>query len=238
MGAAWKAPAELPMGRLGTLELVETDPAAPPLPRPGVDRLGPLAVRGVDPLKDGRGWRITVQPLGPGLAVLPPVELGDGRRTPELRVAIPRTVPFGAPWVAVGGGREDLLPYVPFPWEWATLLLIPLALAVWAGYRRYRHAAAGRRRARARRAFVHAYPPRSRDRALLDAAHAAGRELLAAHFGEEALGWGSAALGARGLQAWADWAEGLDAARFARAQPPLAPLEALLAALERPQVTP
>ena len=55
MGAlVWTAPPELAMGRLATLELRDPDPAAAPLPRPGADRLGPLAVRGVDPLKDGR----------------------------------------------------------------------------------------------------------------------------------------------------------------------------------------
>jgi len=72
------------MGQLGTLELRQPDPALPPPPRPG-DQLGPLAVRAVEPLGDGRGWRITVQPLAPGQVVVPPMELGDGRSTPELR---------------------------------------------------------------------------------------------------------------------------------------------------------
>ena len=228
----WKAPAELPMGSLGTLELRDEDPLAPPLPRPGEDRLGPLSVRGVDPLKDGRGWRITVQPLGPGLAIVPPMDLGDGRRTPELRLTVPRTVPYGAPWVAVGGGRTDLLPYIPFPWEWATLLVIPLAALAWGVWRRYQRGAAGRRRRLARRAFAHAYPPKAPDRALLDAAHAAGRELLAAHFGPDALGWGADAFHARKLDAWASWVHSLDAARFARATPPFPPILTLLASLE------
>ncbi|WP_306601484.1 hypothetical protein [Geothrix sp. 21YS21S-2] len=233
MGApVWKAPAELPMGRLGTLELRDDDPAAPPLPRPGEERLGPLAVRGVDPLKDGRGWRITVQPLGPGLAVVRPIDLGDGRRTAELRITVPRTVPFGAPWVAVGGGREDLLPFVPFPWEWATLLLIPLAGAVWALRRHHLKGSAKRRRRAARRAFAHHYPPREPGRLGLDAAHATGRDLLAAHFGDDALGWGAEAMRARGLDAWATWVLSLDAARFARTEPPFPPVADLLHALE------
>ena len=231
-GPAWKAKAELPLGSLSTLDLVETDPKAPPLPRPSVDRLGPLAVRGVDPLKDGPGWRFTVQPMGPGLAVVPPMELGDGRITPELRLTVPRTVPFGAPWVGVGGGQEDRLPFVPFPWEWATLLLIPLAALAWAGRRHLRSSALGRRRRAARRAFTRHYPPARLDRSALDAAHRAGRELLAAHFGEEALGWGAAALQARGLDAWGTWVHSLDAARFSLAEPPFPPLVALLLALE------
>jgi hypothetical protein len=233
MGApAWQAKAELPLGRLSTLDLVETDPLAPPLPRPSVDRLGPLAVRGVDPLKDGRGWRFTVQPLGPGLAVVHPMALGDGRITPELRLTVPRTVPFGAPWVGVGGGREDLLPYVPFPWEWATLLFIPVVALAWAGHRHFRQSAQGRRRRAARRAFIRLYPPPTLARADLDAAHVSGRELLAAHFGAEALGWGSAALQARGLDLWGVWVQSLDAARFSLADPPFPALAALLLALE------
>jgi len=234
MGAlVWTAPPELAMGRLATLELRDPDPAAPPLPRPGADRLGPLAVRGVDPLKDGRGWRLTVQPLAPGLAVVRPMDLGDGRRTPELRLTVPRTVAFGAAWMGVGGGPEDFLPPVPFPWEWTTLLVLPVVLLAWAVRRRYRLGAAGRRRRAARRAFLHHYPPRDLDRAGLDAAHAAGRELLAAQFGEEALGWGADLLHQRGLDAWATWVRALDAARFARSEPALPPAPALLAGLER-----
>ncbi|BDU72211.1 hypothetical protein [Mesoterricola silvestris] len=228
----WKAPAELPMGSLGSLELRDDDPGAPPLPRPGEERLGPLAVRGVDPLKDGRGWRITVQPLGPGLAVIRPMDLGDGRRTPELRITVPRTVPFGAPWVAVGGGKEDILPFVPFPWEWATLLLIPLAGAAWALRRQRARGSAKRRRRAARRAFLHHYPPRTSGRLDLDAAHATGREFLASHRGEEALGWGADALRAQGLEVWATWVLSLDAARFARTEPPFPPAADLLHALE------
>lgn len=229
---AWKAPAELPMGSLGTLELRDDDPAAPPLPRPGEERLGGMAVRGVDPLKDGRGWRITVQPLGPGLAVIRPMDLGDGRITPELRITVPRTTPFGTPWVGVGGGKEDLLPAVPAPWEWGTVLLVPAVLLLWGIRRRLLSLAPGRRRRAARRAFVHHYPPRTRDRARLDAAHAAGRELLAATFGEEARSWGPETFRRRGLDPWADWARGLDAARFAGAEPPFPALPQLLHALE------
>jgi len=230
----WKAPAEIPMGRLSVIELREEDPGAPPPPRPGEERLRPLAVRGMDPLRDGRGWRITVQPLGPGLAVVRPMDLGDRRITPELRITVPRTVPFGGPWVAVGGGKEDLLPYLPFPYAWSSLLLLPLAAAAWAGWARYRRGSAGRLRHRARRAFAHAYPPASLDRGRLDAAHAAGRALLAAHLGDAALGWGAEDLTERKLEPWADWVRALDAARFSGAHPTFPPLLALLGALEGP----
>ncbi len=233
MGApVWKAPAELPMGRLSVLELREEDPGAPPLPRPGEERLRPLAVRGMDPLKDGRGWRITVQPLGPGLAVIRPMDLGDGRLTPELRIPVPRTVPFGDPWVAVGGGREDILPYVPFPWAWSSLLILPLAAAVWAGWAHHRKGSAARRLRQARRAFTHAYPPPTGERARLDAAHAAGRALLAAHLGEQALGWGAEDFAARRLEPWAAWVRALDAARFSGTQPAFPALLTLLTSLE------
>jgi len=233
------------MGQLGSLELREEDPAQPPLPRPGEDRLGPLAVRGVEALRDGRGWRITVQPMAPGTAVIPPLDLGDGRRAPELRLAIPRTVPCGSAWVGVGGGGQDALPRLEFPWGWAALLLLPLAAA--AGF--LVRARARKRPVRGRKAALRAmaahWPPATRDRAALDAAHAAGRNLLAAVFGEEARSWGPAAFRARGLDAWADWSRSLDAARFAPEpqdgaaapgrggpQPPFPPAAALLAALE------
>lgn len=228
----WKAPAEIPMGSLGTLELRDDDPAAPPLPRPGEDRLGGMAVRGVDPLKDGRGWKITVQPLGPGLAVVRPMDLGDGRITPEVRITVPRTVPFGAPWVGVGGGREDLLPPVPLPWEWGTLLVIPLALLAWGVRRRLALLAPGRRRRAARRAFAHHYPPKGADRSHLDAAHASGRDLLAAYFGDEARSWGSDAFRAKGMDVWAAWVRCLDAARFSHDAPPYPAILPLLHALE------
>ncbi|MDR3670516.1 MAG: hypothetical protein P4L36_06720, partial [Holophaga sp.] len=64
--------------------------------------------------------------------------------------------------------------------------------------------------------------------------HAAGRALLAAHFGPEALSWGPPAFQARGLEPWAAWSRSLDAARFAGARPAFPPLAALLGALERP----
>ena len=44
----WKAPEKLAFGQMAVLELVESDPAAPPLPRPGDENLGPLALRGVE----------------------------------------------------------------------------------------------------------------------------------------------------------------------------------------------
>ena len=228
----WKTP-NLAVGQLATLELREEDPAQPPLPRPGEDRLGPLAVRGVEPMRDGRGWRITVQPMATGTAVIPPLDLGDGRRAPELRLAIPRTVPYGTPWVGVGGGREDLLPYQDFPAAWALVPVLPLAALVWFLLRTSRRKAPARRRQAARRTFAHHWPPAGRDRATLDAAHAAGRELLAATFGEQARSWGPPAFQARHLEVWGEWIRSLDAARFALADPPFPPLAQLVDALSR-----
>ena len=230
----WKAPGELALGRLSSLELRQDDPALPPPPRPGDERLGSLAVRGVEPLRDGRGWRITVQPLAPGTVLVPPMDLGDGRLTPELRVTVPRTVPYGAPWMGVGGGALDRLPPLPFPWPWTLAPLLPLAVLAWLLAARFRRGAPVRRRHAARRAFIHHWPPATLDRPALDAAHAAGRALLAAHFGPEALSWGPAAFRARGLEPWAAWSRDLDRARFAGETPALPALAALLAALEAP----
>jgi len=230
----WKAPAELALGRLAALELRQEDPALPPPPRPGEERIGPLAVRGVEALRDGRGWRITVQPLAPGTVLVPPIDLGDGRPTPELRVTVPRSVPYGAPWMGVGGGALDRLPPLPFPWPWALAPLLPLAFLGWLLAARFRRAAPTRRRHAARRAFAHHWPPAAPDRAALDAAHAAGRALLAAHFGPEALSWGPQAFRDRGLEPWAAWSRSLDQARFAGAHPAFPALAALLGALEGP----
>lgn len=216
----WKAPKVAPYGQLTVLELTEDDPTRPPLPRPGDDKLGPLPLRAVEPTPDGRGWRLTVQPLVPGLARIPALDLGDGRRTPELRLEVPRTTPHGAPWVGVGGGQEDVLPPVPFPWLWASILLIPFAALGWGLLRLHLRRAPQRRRAQARRAFGHAWPPASRDRSALDAAHGAGRDLLAATLGEEARSWGPAQLRRHGLDTWGRWCESLDAARFGRSEPP------------------
>ena len=88
----WRAPTELPFGKLAVLELREDDPKQPPLPRPGDERLGPLMLRSVEAMSDGRGWKLTVQAFAPGLAVVPPMDLGDGRRTPELRLKVVREV--------------------------------------------------------------------------------------------------------------------------------------------------
>jgi len=232
-GPVWKLEGELAVGRLGTLQLRQDDPAQPPPPRPGEERLGTLAVRGVEALRDGRGWRITVEPLAPGLTLVPPLDLGEGRSTPELRVLVPRTVPYGAPWLAVGGGAQDRLPPVPFPWAWTLVLLLPLGLLGWLAARGFRRGAPARQRRRARHAFSRHWPPQSGERAELDAAHAAGRTLLAAHFGPEALSWGPAALREHGLDPWAAWSSSLDSARFAGAAPAFPPLAALLAPLER-----
>ncbi len=230
----WKAPAQLALGRLSRLELRQEDPAQPPPPRPGEDRLGPLAVRAVAPLADGRGWSVTVQPLAPGTFLIPPLDLGDGQATPGLRITVPRTAPYGGAWMGVGGGELDRLPPVPFPWAWTLPPLLLLAALAWFLVWRLRRGAPARKRHGARRAFIHHWPPAPGDRAALDAAHAAGRALLAAHFGPEALSWGPSAFRARGLEPWAAWSASLDAARFARLQPAFPPLDALLNALGGP----
>jgi hypothetical protein len=192
-------------------------------------------VRGVEALAEGRGWRITVQPLAPGIAVVPPMDLGDGRSTRELRLTVPRTVAFRAPWMGVGGGAQDRLPPVAFPWPWTLPLLLPLAAAAWLLAVHHRRRAPERRRRAARKEFARHWPPPTRDRAALDAAHAAGRTLLAARFGPEALSWSAQACHEHGLDPWARWLRNLDAARFdpARTGPdPAEPsLEILLAAL-------
>lgn len=228
----WKAPEKLVFGQMAVIELVESDPAAPALPRPGDENLGPLALRSVEPTPDGRGWRLTVQPLVPGRLVVPPLDLGDGRRTPELRVEVPRTAAFGADWKGVGGGAEDRLEPLPFPWMWAALAALPVLGLGALVLLRVRKGGPGRAWRQARRAFQAAWPPKSRQRAALDASHGAGREVLTRIFGEEARAWGAAALRKRQLDAWAAWAEGLDAARFGGGEPPRARAEELLQALE------
>jgi hypothetical protein len=229
---AWKSPERLPFGELSVLEIREEDPLQPALPRPGDEQLGPLALRGVEPTPDGRGWRLTVQPLVPGIALVPPVDFGDGRQSPELRIPVPRTVPFQAPWMGVGGGQGDIIPYIPFPWAWASLLLVPLSAAGGWLWRRWRRSAPGRARHHARNAFAHDWPPRTSDRPGLDATHALGRNLLAAHFGEESRSWGIREFEAHHLTPWAVWVQSLDAARFSRHEPPFPALAALLDSLE------
>ncbi len=228
----WKAPQEIAFGELAILELREEDPAKPPLPRPAEEKLGPLELRSVEPLADGRGWKLTVQALRAGGAVIPPMDFGDGRSSPELRLRVPRTVPFGAPWMGVGGGQDDILPYLPFPWAWACLLLIPPALlAAWIVHR-WRKNGAKRAFHQSRRVFAHHWPPADGQRETLDRAHAQGRDLLAARFGEEARSWSAAEFRLRQLDAWATWAQSLDAARFGRTEPPFPPLAELLKPLE------
>jgi len=226
----WKAPATLPFGKLAVLELREDDPAVAAIPRPATeDALGSLKLRAVEPSADGHGWRFTVQPLVPGLAVIPPLDLGDGRRAPELRVTVQRSTDFGSPWVGYGGGREDVLPEIPFPWAWASLLLLPLLLLAGFITWRWRRRAGVRIYAAARRAFQNAWPPKAKDRATLDAAHHAGRELIAAAFGEASRGWGAPDFKKEKLDAWSQWAASLDAARFGRTEPPFPDATALLA---------
>lgn len=234
-GAAptWKAAGPLKLGELQVLELREEDPLKPAPPRPTVeDRLGPLRLRSMEPLPDGRGWRFQVQALEPGSAVIPALDLGNGQRSPELRLDVPRTIPFGGPWVGFGGGNDDRLPAIPFPWTWASLLLLPpLGLAAWT-IRRWRKGSATRRLNHAAQTFRRHWPPTQRDRAALDAAHALGRDLLAARFGEAARAWGPAEFQARDLDPWAQWTKSLDAARFGRKEPPFPHPEPLLAALD------
>ena len=229
----WKAPAQLKLGELQVLELREEDGTRPAPPRPAVeDSLGPLRVRALEPLPDGRGWRFQVQAFSPGLAVIPALDLGNGQPSPELRLPVPREIPFGGPWMGFGGGNDDRLPSLPFPWAWASLLLLPpLGLLTWL-LRRWRRGAAGRHLNHARQAFAQHWPPRDRERGTLDAAHGLGRELLAAHFGEAARAWGPADFQVRNLVAWGQWALSLDAARFGLTEPPFPATEPLLASLQ------
>lgn len=230
---AWKAPAQLRLGELQVLELREEDATQPAPPRPTVeDRLGPLRLRSMEPLPDGRGWRFQVQALAPGLAVVPPLDLGNGQRSPELRLEVPRTIPFGGPWVGFGGGNDDRLPAIPFPWTWASLLLLP-PLALAAGViHRWRKGSVARRLHHAARLFHRHWPPVDRERATLDAAHGLGRDLLAARFGEAARAWGPADFQARNLAPWDQWAKSLDAARFGRMDPPFPAPEPLVSVLD------
>jgi hypothetical protein len=214
----------LPFGQLAVLELREDDPKQPPLPRPGDEKLGPLFLRSVEAMPDGRGWKLTVQAFTPGVAVVPPLDLGDGRRTPELRVKVDRSIPFGAPWMGVGGGREDELPEIPFPYGWASLHLLPFALLGYYLFRRWRRNSGKRRQKKAKAAFAKAWPPPSKQREALDAAHAAGREWLATVVGAEARSWGPKEFRAQSLDPWATWVESLDAARFGRTTPAFPPL--------------
>jgi len=232
-GPTWKAPAQLKLGELQVLELREEDASKPAPPRPAVeDRLGPLRVRALEPLPDGRGWRFHVQPLEPGSSVIPALDLGNGQRSPELRLFVPRTIPFGGPWMGVGGGNDDRLPAIPFPWAWASLpLLPPLALLAWLIHH-WRRGSASRRRRHAAQVFRHQWPPADRRRETLDAAHGLGRDLLVARFGEAARAWGPADFRARHLGPWDQWVKSLDAARFGQTEPPFPSPDPLVAALD------
>lgn len=230
----WKAPEKAPFGALVVLELREDDPAASPLPRPAVDQtLGPLRLRSVDPTSDGRGWKLTVQALAPGRQVVAPLDLGDGRRTPELKLTTERTAPFGGLWMAIGGGPTNELPDIPFPWAWASLVLVPLAGLAALVHRRWRAGAGARSHRRLRRRFAQAWPPPTGARADLDAAHALGRDLLAATCGEAARSWGAKELQAHHLAAWAAWTEALDRARFTGERPTFPAASELIAPLEK-----
>jgi hypothetical protein len=230
---SWVAPTQVKLGELQILELRETDPALSAPPRPVLeDRLGSLRIRSLEPLPDGRGWRFHVQALEPGVALVPALDLGNGQRSPELRLTVPRTMPYGGPWVGFGGGNEDRLPAMPFPWFWASLLLLPLPLlAVWLG-RRWGRGAQARRFHRSQGAFRKAWPPRDGHRETLDALHHLGRELLALRFGDQARAWGPEEFQSRNLRPWDQWVKSLDAARFGRTEPPFPPSQTLLAALD------
>jgi hypothetical protein len=228
----WKAPEKLRFGQLEVLELREDDPAAKPLPRPVVDeKLGPLRLRALEPLADGKGWRFQVQALEPGTAVIPALDLGDGRRAPELRLSVPRTAPHAAPWMGWGGGREDQLPLLPFPYGWAAVALSPILLLLAGLILLWRRGASGRKQRSARHHFGKVWPP-VRERNALDKAHAAGRELLGSHFGTEALAWGADEFRKRGLDPWVQWVQSLDAARFGLLSPPFPDLAMLMKNLE------
>jgi hypothetical protein len=234
-GAApvWKVPAQLRLGELQTLELREEDPSRPAPGRPALeDRLGPLHLRAMDPLADGRGWRLQVQALSPGTALVPALDLGDGQRSPELRLEVPRTIPFRGPWVGFGGGNDDRLPAIPFPWAWASLLLLPPAALVYLLGRRWGRNRGRRRFRHTAHTFRHHWPPRGVDRASLDAAHTLGRDLLAARFGDSARAWGPTEFRTLNLGPWDQWACSLDAARFGHTEPPFPAAESLLAALD------
>ena len=235
-GAApsWKAPAQLKLGELQTLELREDDPSKPAPGRPALeDRLGPLHLRAIEPLPDGRGWRLQVQALTPGTALVPPLDLGDGQRSPELKLPVPRTYPFGGTWVGFGGGRDDLLPAIPFPWAWASLLLLPPLALAGGLLRRWRRGRSARRLHHATHVFRRHWPPRETGRDALDAAHAQGRNLLAARFGEAARAWGPVDFQALHLRPWDTWVRSLDAARFGNIVPPFPESDELVEALDR-----
>lgn len=125
-----------------------------------------------------------------------------------------------------------MLPFIPFPWVWASLLLLPLAVLGWGLWRRWSRSAPGRARRHARSAFAHHWPPLTAERTVLDTAHSLGRDLLAAHFGEPSRSWGTGELKDHHLEIWATWVHSLDAARFARKDPPFPPLAELLKVLE------
>ncbi len=229
----WKAPAQVKLGELQVLEFREEDALKPAPPRPAVeDHLGPLRLRAMEPLPDGRGWRFQVQALEPGSPVIPALDLGNGQRSPELRLYVPRSIPFGGPWMGVGGGNDDRLPALPFPWAWASLLLLPpLALVAWLIHR-WRQGSAVRRLRHAAQIFQRQWPPADRQRETLDAAHGLGRDLLVARFGETARAWGPKDFQSRNLSPWDQWVKSLDAARFGRTEPPFPLPQPLVAALD------
>jgi len=214
------------MGELTAIEIIETDSALPPMPRPCEEKLGPFALRSAAPIENGRGWRLTVQALRPGVAVVPPIDLGQGRLCPELKIRVMRTVPFGAPWMGLGGESNDAPPGIGFPWGWAAMGLLPLGLLLFLTVWLWRERTPDRRLARARRGFAAVWPPRSLERGEIDKANAMGRDLLASAWGEEARSWGRREFLEQKNAPWASWCSFMDHARFggaAEAAPPALP---------------
>ena len=210
----WRAPAQIPLGEIVVIELRESDLTLPALPRPGEDKLGPLVIRSISPAEDGRGWRLSVQAIAPGLALIPPIDLGNGRISPELKIQVTRTVPYGAPWMGFGGGNLDAPPYFRFPWEWALLCALPLAVLVRLIVWRWVSGSPKRRLKRAKRAFAALWPPTSPERGLTDQIHQAGMELIASAWGPDAKSWGQDEFTKRDIAPWASWRKFMDDARF------------------------
>ncbi|MDR1841483.1 MAG: hypothetical protein LBQ86_06120 [Holophagales bacterium] len=211
---AWRAPAQIPLGELVVIELWENDPTLPALPRPGEDKLGQLAIRSISPTENNRGWRLTLQALAPGLALIPPIDLGGGRISPELKIQVVRTVPYGAPWMGFGGGGVDAPPLFRFPWEWALLCAMPLAVLVYLIIWLWSKGSPKRRLKRAKRAFAVLWPPGSPERGMIDQIHKAGMELIAIAWGNDAKSWGEDEFTKRNIKPWAAWRNFIDNARF------------------------
>ena len=215
-------------------------PSAPPLPaaRPGPPGPSGPARRGAPA---GRP-RLAHHGAAPGAGPRRDAGPGPGRRPHHSRAA-DRGAPHHAlrrrpGWASAAAGRT-CLPDIPFPWAWATPPGHPRGRS-WSGSRAGATGppGAGRRRRAARRAFAPPLAAPGRDRAHLDAAHAAGRELLAAHFGEEALGLGPGGLPGPGPGRLGTWVRrAWTRPASPGTEPPSPPLLALLDAAWRAPMT-